>query len=121
MKRSSLSRAERITSTSEFKSALKDGAFYSGRAVKLVVVSNKCGISRIGVSLRKATFKRAVDRNKMRRRLKEIFRLNKQDLEKGYDIVVIPRSGALGLEFSELKNEFLKAIKKAGIYVNAKG
>jgi len=115
MKRSPLSRSERITSTSDFKQALKTGSFYSGRTLKLGVSLNGCRISRIGVSLRKQNFRLAVSRNKMRRRIKEIFRLNKERLAKGYDIVAIPRSAAAALGYEGLNAEFLGLAKKAGI------
>jgi len=119
MKRYSLSRSERITKTSEFKSGLKDGRVYSGRSLKLKVAPNRYGISRIGVSLGRHHFKLAVRRNKLRRYLREIFRLNKCDFIKGYDIIVIPRANCAGLKFSELNDEFMSAIKKSGILKKA--
>ncbi|MDD5072224.1 MAG: ribonuclease P protein component [Candidatus Omnitrophica bacterium] len=115
MKRFSLSRPERITKTSDFKQALKSGSFYNGRALKLSISRNDRGVSRIGVSLRKHIFKLAVSRNKLRRHIKEAFRLNKEKLEKGYDIVAIPGAAAAGLGFEGLSAEFLALLKKAGI------
>ncbi|MFA5339531.1 MAG: ribonuclease P protein component [Candidatus Omnitrophota bacterium] len=115
MKRFSLSRPERITKTSDFKQALKNGSFYNGRALKLSISRNDRGVSRIGVSLRKHIFKLAVSRNKLRRHIKEAFRLNKEKLEKGYDIVAIPRAAAADLKYEELNSEFLALLKKAGI------
>lgn len=115
MKTFSISRSERITKASDFKQALKNGAFYNGTALKLGVSRNDCGISRIGVSLRKHIFKLAVSRNRLRRRIKEIFRLNKGKLAKGYDIVVIPRAAAADLKSETLSGEFLALAKKAGI------
>lgn len=119
MKRYSLSRPERITRTTEFRAGLKDGAAYSGRSLKLKVALNEYGISRMGISLGRGQFKLAVERNKLRRRLKEIFRLNKHNFAKGYDIIAIPRTRCSGLKFSELNEEFIGNIKKAGIFKKA--
>ncbi len=119
MKRYSLSRSERITKTSEFKAGLKDGTVYNGRSLKLKVAPNKYGISRIGVSLGRHYFKLAVQRNKLRRYLKEAFRLNKHNLNKGYDIIVIPRASCAGLKFKQLHDEFIDVIKKASIFHKA--
>ena len=116
MKKYSLSRSERITKTSEFKSGLKDGAVYTGRSLKLKVAPNKYGISRIGVSLGRHYFKLAIQRNKLRRYLKEIFRLNKYHFSKGYDIIVIPKVNCAGLKFGELNDEFIDMIKKSGTF-----
>jgi len=115
MKKLSLSRSERITKTSDFKQALKDGSFQSGKALKLSVSRNNCSVSRIGVSLRKHIFKFAVSRNRLRRCIKEIFRLNKEKIVKGYDIVAIPRAAAKDFKYGELSAEFLALAKKAGI------
>jgi ribonuclease P protein component len=115
MKRFSLSRSERITKTSDFKQALKNGLFYNGKALKLSVSRNDLDVSRIGVSVRKHIFKFAVSRNRLRRCIKEIFRLNKGKLAKGYDIVAIPRAAAADLKYEALAGEFLALLKKAGI------
>ena len=115
MKRFSLSRSERIIKTSDFKRILKNGSFYNGRALKLGVSRNDLGVSRIGVSLRKHIFKLAVSRNRLRRCVKEIFRLSKEKLAKGYDLIAIPRAAAAGLKYEELNAEFLMLAKKAGV------
>jgi ribonuclease P protein component len=115
MKRFSLSRSERITKTSDFKRIFKTAQFYNGKALKLGVSRNGLGVSRIGVSLRKHIFKLAVSRNKMRRYVKEIFRLSKEKLGKGYDLIAIPMAAAAGLEYEELNAEFLALAKKAGV------
>lgn len=119
MKRYSLSRSERITKTSEFKSGFKEGAAYTGKSLKLKVAPNKYGISRIGVSLGRGYFKLAIQRNKLRRYLKEIFRLNKHNFSKGYDIIAIPKAHCAGLKFGELNDEFIDTIKKSGIFKKA--
>ena len=111
-------RSERITKTSDFKQALKAGSFHNGKALRLGVSRNDCGISRIGVSLRKHIFKFAVSRNRLRRCIKEIFRINKGKILKGYDIVAIPRSAAKDLEYAALSVEFMSLAKKAGITVD---
>ena len=115
MKRFALSRSERITGTSDFKQAFKDGSFYNGKALKLNISPNGRGISRIGVSLRKHVFKLAVSRNKLRRYIKEIFRHNKETIAGGYDLITIPRSAAAGMTYEELGREFMALVKKAGI------
>ena len=115
MKRFSLSRSERIIKTSDFKRIFKSSPFYNGKALKLGVSRNDLGISRIGVSLRKHVFKLAVSRNRLRRSIKEIFRLSKEKLAGGYDLIVIPRAAAADLKYEELNSEFLVLAKKAGI------
>lgn len=119
MKRYSLSRLERITKTSEFKKALQKGITYRSKALNLSIAQNSCGTSRIGISLRRENFKFATERNRLRRYLKEIFRLNKHSFKKGYDIIAIPKVNCADLKFNELKDEFIELIKKANILTAA--
>lgn len=117
MKRFPLLRRERITSTAEFRLSLNKSAFYVGKSVKIGVSGNNLGFSRIGVSLRRESFKLAVTRNKLRRRVKEIFRLNKRNLSKGYDIIVIPRASAASADYGRLESDLLSTVEKAGLFL----
>lgn len=113
MKRFSLSRRERITSTQEFRLSLGKSAFYVGKSVKIGISRNGLGFSRIGVSLRRESFKLAVTRNRLRRIIKEVFRLNKEELPKGYDLIVIPRATAAGKSYDELNRDIICTVKKS--------
>ena len=54
----------------------------------------------------------AVVRNKVRRRLREIYRLNEDKLLPGYDIVVVARVRAVHSRYVELEKQFLRLAKK---------
>jgi ribonuclease P protein component len=54
----------------------------------------------------------AVQRNAVRRRLREIFRSASSDLPGGVDVVVSARAAAADAGFEELKQEFLAAMRK---------
>lgn len=115
MKRFPLSRRDRITSTVEFGLSLKKSEFYVGKSIKIGVSLNNLGFSRIGVSLKRENFKLAVTRNKLRRYIKESFRLNKGSLLAGYDIIVMPRASAAGINYDRLNDDFMCAAEKSGI------
>lgn len=51
-------------------------------------------------------------RNKVRRRLKEIFRFMRSSLPDGADIVVSARPAAAEASFEELKDEFLRFLHR---------
>ena len=57
----------------------------------------------------------AVVRNRTRRRLREVYRLNERALKPGYDIVIVARSRAVEAPFSKLTASFLRLADKAGI------
>ena len=58
---------------------------------------------------------KAVIRNRVRRRLREVYRLNEAAFQCGYDIVVVARSKCVGAEFEKLTAAYLHLAKKAGI------
>ena len=58
-------------------------------------------LARLGVIISKKNVPRAVDRNRLRRRIRETFRLTRLQLP-GIDIVVIARSGVHKMDNTEL-------------------
>jgi ribonuclease P protein component len=57
----------------------------------------------------------AVVRNRVRRRLREIYRLNSHKLKQGYDIVIVARSRSVGADYKKLESAFLSACEKLGL------
>lgn len=52
---------------------------------------------------------KAVTRNKIRRRLREIYRLSSPRLINGVDIVIVARAKCVGAEYSKMESAFLRA------------
>ena len=57
----------------------------------------------------------AVVRNRVRRRLREIYRLNESSLKGGMDIVVVARTRCIGAKYEKMNSAFLDACDKLGI------
>ena len=75
---------------------------------------NRTGGNRVGVTVSKKLGK-AVVRNRVRRRLREIYRLNEDKFQPGWDIVVVARSRAVTASFQKLTDSYLALAEKAGI------
>ncbi len=58
---------------------------------------------------------KAVCRNRVRRRLREIYRLHEAELKSGWDIVVVARTRAGEARYQELEAEFLRAAARLGL------
>ena len=77
---------------------------------------NNTATNRVGVTVGKKLGK-AVIRNRVRRRLREIYRLNEHRFTPGWDIVVVARSRSIGADFGKLTHSYLSLAEKAGILV----
>ena len=57
----------------------------------------------------------AVVRNRVRRRLREIYRLNAHRLSSGYDIVIVARTRCVGADYWKMEKAFLSACEMLGL------
>ena len=110
-----LLKSERLKRSKEFKAVfqqcrkLEDGclAFY-------VQFSGDAGLRKFGVSLGRALGKAHL-RNLLKRRLREIYRVEKENFRGGYQIILVPRRGSAGRSYDELRASFLTLAGKAGL------
>lgn len=72
---------------------------------------NRLGVNRLGYTV-STKLGHAVVRNRVRRRLREIYRLNSQVLKTGWDIVVVARSRCVGAQYQRMNAAFLDACGK---------
>ena len=75
---------------------------------------NRTATNRVGITASKK-LGHAVVRNRVRRRLREIYRLNEDKFAPGWDIVVVARSRCIGADFQKLTQAYLSLAQKAGI------
>ena len=107
----------------KFSSALKLNHIFrrlyatSGHANGYLVLyarRNRMNTNRVGVTVGKK-LGHAVVRNRVRRRLREVYRLNEERFAPGWDIVVVARSRCISADFGKLTQAYLSLAEKAGI------
>ena len=89
----------------------------SGQADGLLVLyarRNRTGMNRVGITVSKK-LGHAVVRNRVRRRIREVYRLHEDAFCPGWDIVVVARSRAVEAPFAKLTASFLNLAGRAGI------
>ncbi len=104
--------------------ALKENAvfrrlYYKGRSAgsRLLVLycrENHLGFNRVGLTVG-VKLGHAVVRNRMRRRLREIYRLHESRFRPGYDIVVVARGAAVEADFASLTRAYLHCARHLGL------
>ena len=80
---------------------------------------NRSEGNRVGITVSKKLGKAHI-RNRARRRLREVYRLNEEKFQPGWDIVVVARHKAIGCDFQELTKAYLSLARKAGILIEEK-
>ena len=75
---------------------------------------NRSDCNRVGVTVSKKLGKAHI-RNRIRRRIREVYRLNEEKFQSGWDIVVVARSRAAEAPFDKLTRSYLALAQKAGI------
>ena len=105
-------RASRLIRRAEFDAVYREGRRRSSQSFVVFFRSNGRDISRFGMSVKKALGK-AVVRNRIRRRVREILRLHRQEIAPGWDIVIHPRAMVEKAPFASLEAEMLQLLPSA--------
>ena len=87
---------------------------HANSCLVLYARKNRSATNRVGVTVSKK-LGGAVVRNRVRRRLREVYRLNETRFAPGWDIVVVARSRSITADFSKLTDSYLALAKEAGI------
>ena len=100
----------------EFKRVLSKGKFYLGKYVVLYLKDNNKKENYLGIAVNTKIGK-AVKRNRIKRLIRESYRLNKENLKQGKDIVFLWNKNARydEIDFSVINTEILHLFDKANM------
>ena len=108
-------RAFRLRRSSEFKLVRESGKSWTGTYLILLALHRGAGVpSRVGM-ITTRRLGNAVVRNRVRRRMREIFRLNQHQMRDGYWIVTIARASSASAAYQELERDWLRLAERASI------
>ena len=99
-----------------FRKLYRKGKSAAGKYLVLYCRRNGSEENRIGLTV-SAKLGHAVVRNKVRRRLREIYRLHESQFKPGWDIVVVARSRAVGAPYGKLEKNYLSLARSLGLLI----
>ena len=103
----------------EFKNVLSKGKFYIGKQISIYILKNNLKTNVIGIAVSTKECG-AVQRNRIKRLIRENYRLIKNNLKEGYDIVFLwnKKLQPKDANFHIIKNDLEKMLKKADLLNN---
>lgn len=106
-----MKRAVTLKENYQFRRLYQKGASAVGGGMVLYCRKNSLGHNRLGVTV-SVKLGHAVVRNRARRRLREVYRLNAGRLRQGYDMILVARGRTLTASWKELNDTFLRLCRK---------
>jgi len=116
-----LNKKHRITKQKEFDQFFgkqfkqNNGRNISSQGLLLKILPSELDYSRFGFMISNKVDKRATTRNRLKRQIREVVRLNLQNLKGKVDALLIINSAMKGKEYSEIEKEVLSLLRKAGL------
>ena len=108
--RKTLTKSERLSKQSDLKTVFATGSRSNTAGAKVVYLKNNLSYSRFAITLVRK-FGNSVERNSAKRLFRELYRLNKQNILIGFDIIIILYPGKYSKK--NRKIQFFNLLSKA--------
>lgn len=108
-----------IKKHSEYQYIYKNGISCATGLLVMYLIKNQGETNRLGISVSKKVGNSVV-RHTFARRMREIFRLNKDITMQGYDIIIVARNQAGKVSYDQLNRDYIKLLKRHNIYLELK-
>jgi len=107
-----LPKKHRLKKKKEFERVFKKGKSAKKDFLFIKFIKNSLDTTRFGFIVSRKISKKAVVRNKVKRRLREATREMLPEIKPGYDIVVVAQRGIEKLNFFQIKDNLKELLKK---------
>jgi ribonuclease P protein component len=104
MVRASLKASARVRKKGDFDRARKRGRSFGDDVLRFTVLDNGLAVTRLGLAIAKRAS--AVERNRIKRVVREVFRLRRSTLPAGLDLVVSARDFGKAVDFAAVSRSF---------------
>lgn len=106
--------SERLTRKADYARVFKRGARYAGRHFICYLAPREVPGAQLGFAVSRKVGK-AVVRNRVKRYLREFYRLHRPEFEKDVDLVVVARPAAASLSYQECAEALGHLLRRGGV------
>lgn len=107
--------SESLKKNRDFQTVYRNGKSYANKYLIMYVRENGTEENRLGISVSKKVGNSIV-RHRLTRLIRESYRLQEADFNRGIDIAVIARAGAKGKSYAEIESALIHLGKLHHIY-----
>ena len=109
-----MERKHRLTRSIDFKRVRRTGRSLAHPLAVLISLRNEIAATRLGVSAARS-IGNAVQRNRVKRRLREAWRSHMPEIASGWDVILIARPGAVDAEWDLLRKAIHDLLQRSGL------
>lgn len=106
--------SEALKNNFEFRRIYNRGKSLAAPHIVLYCRKNHLSKNRLGITV-SAKLGHAVERNRIRRRLREIYRLHEHEFLSGFDIIAVARGRGMHASYKKLESDFMLLAKRLDI------
>lgn len=111
-----LKKENRLSKKKDFDAVWQKGRSSFDKILGVKILPNKLAFNRFGIMIGLKVSKKAVLRNKIKRRLREIIQAEFLNLKNGFDVVITVLPSARGAEFEDLRKSLGGNLKRLGMF-----
>lgn len=98
--------SESLKKNSDFQNVYRNGKSYANRYLVMYILENRTNSNRIGISVSKKVGNSIV-RHRVKRLVKEAYRLHESEFRNGLDIVIVVRKSANKISYWDIESALL--------------
>lgn len=98
--------SESLKKNSDFQNVYRNGKSYANRYLVMYILENRTNSNRIGISVSKKVGNSIV-RHRVKRLVKEAYRLHESEFRNGLDIVIVVRKSANKISYWDTESALL--------------